>query len=655
MEPSSVERRLAAIIAADVVAYSRLMGVDEVGTLNALKAHRAALIDPVVAAHHGRLVKTTGDGLLLEFASVIDAIVCAVAIQRGMLSRNRTVPEDQRIVFRIGVNIGDVIIDGDDILGDGVNVAARLEALCEPGGVCISRAANEQVRDKLSLSFADLGEHTVKNIARSIGVYGLAAKDIATLPETLVAPAPPAPAPASSVARRGWRAGAAAAGLAIVVGAAAWWATGSGPATTPQAFERQLAAALAQALPAKPAPYGGETASAYAKLPGHRAIAVARHAGGTWRTGGWSTREAAEEKALERCQLVYGEPCALAASDDALAPAGADGSRPARDMARVRYAGLFNPERIPALRAADARRPGGEAYAAAPGPKAVALHVGGTLVVSTGAATQRAAEEQALRDCNDNPQRNRAEGACHLYAVGNQVVLPLRSTAPISAPAAAAAAAAATTVPANADDAARDALLATLARIAPALSPAAREALVLAYRSAPAHKALAAQPPANTWRVSGQASAQVAEERTLEGCQARYGAPCIAVAVNDTVPVGPAEGERQRRSMPRATYDGAFDPQQIPAAGDALRRRADVIGYRAAPGPKAAAFHPWGRLFVVTGATTQRAAEEQAIAACNADPQRNGQVGPCLLYAVVDQVVLTRRLIAPMTPAPAAP
>src|SRR5271168_5016349 len=152
-----IQRRLAAILAADVVGYSRLMSVDEIGTLSALKAHRRALIDPAIAAHHGRIVKTTGDGALVEFASVVDAVACAVVMQRGMVSRNASVAEDRRIVFRMGINVGDIIIDGDDIFGDGVNIAARLEALCEPGGVCISRAANEQVRDKLSLSFADRG------------------------------------------------------------------------------------------------------------------------------------------------------------------------------------------------------------------------------------------------------------------------------------------------------------------------------------------------------------------------------------------------------------------------------------------------------------------------------------------------------------------
>ena len=149
MANPTVERRLAAIVAADVVSYSRLMGTDEVGTLRTLKAHRRDLIDPAIAGHRGRIVKTTGDGMLVEFASVVDAVACAVAVQRGMFGRNALEPEDKRIVFRIGINVGDIIIDGDDIFGDGVNVAARLQTLCDPGGVCISRAANEQIRDKL--------------------------------------------------------------------------------------------------------------------------------------------------------------------------------------------------------------------------------------------------------------------------------------------------------------------------------------------------------------------------------------------------------------------------------------------------------------------------------------------------------------------------
>ena len=151
-----MQRRLAAILAADVVGYSRLMGADEMGTHTALKSHRRELIDSTIAEHRGRIVKNTGDGMLVEFASVVDAVSCAVNVQRSMVQRNAGIPQDKQIVFRIGINIGDIIIDDDDIFGDGVNIAARLETLCEPGGVCISRSANDQIRDKLSIAFADL-------------------------------------------------------------------------------------------------------------------------------------------------------------------------------------------------------------------------------------------------------------------------------------------------------------------------------------------------------------------------------------------------------------------------------------------------------------------------------------------------------------------
>jgi class 3 adenylate cyclase/pimeloyl-ACP methyl ester carboxylesterase len=181
-----MQRRLAAILAADVVGYSRLMGGDEMGTLTALKSHRRELVDSGISEHHGRIVKTTGDGMLVEFASVVDAVACAVKIQRNMVRRNVGIAAEKQIVFRIGINVGDIIIDGDDIFGDGVNIAARLETLCEPGGVCISRAANDQIRDKLSMSFADLGEQAVKNIARAVGVFGLTAKDIEAIPESAI-------------------------------------------------------------------------------------------------------------------------------------------------------------------------------------------------------------------------------------------------------------------------------------------------------------------------------------------------------------------------------------------------------------------------------------------------------------------------------------
>src|SRR6478752_3598917 len=164
-------RRLAAILAADVAGYSRLMGADEEGTLERLKALRRELLDPKIAEHRGRIVKTTGDGLLVEFASVVDAVRCAVDIQRHMAERNAGVAAEQRIEFRIGLNVGDIIIDDKDIYGDGVNIAARLEGLAAPGGICVSRVVRDQVRDKLDFSFEDMGEQQVKNIARPIRTH----------------------------------------------------------------------------------------------------------------------------------------------------------------------------------------------------------------------------------------------------------------------------------------------------------------------------------------------------------------------------------------------------------------------------------------------------------------------------------------------------
>jgi class 3 adenylate cyclase/TolB-like protein len=165
------ERRLSAILAADVVGYSRLMGEDEEGTLAGLKAHRRTVVDPAIANHRGRIVKTTGDGMLVEFASAVDAVRCAVDIQRSMVERNEAAPPERRIQFRIGINVGDIIGDGSDIYGDGVNVAARLEAMAEPGGILVSRAVRDPVRDKLSFSFEDLGNVSAKNIARPIHVF----------------------------------------------------------------------------------------------------------------------------------------------------------------------------------------------------------------------------------------------------------------------------------------------------------------------------------------------------------------------------------------------------------------------------------------------------------------------------------------------------
>jgi adenylate cyclase len=234
-----MERRLAAILAADVVGYSRLMGEDEAGTLAALKVHRTELIDPRIAEHNGRIVKVMGDGLLVEFPSVVEAVECAVEIQRGMIERNADVPHDRRIELRIGINLGDVIVEDEDIHGDGVNVAARLESLAEPGGICVRRTVRNQVRDKLPLAFEDLGEVELKNIARPIRVFRVRLDDGAERPPSMTIRRLPA----------AWQWRAVAAGVVVLLAAAsvvAWlqpWA----PDVEPASVER-----MALPLPDKP-------------------------------------------------------------------------------------------------------------------------------------------------------------------------------------------------------------------------------------------------------------------------------------------------------------------------------------------------------------------------------------------------------------------
>ena len=183
MAEAHVERRLAAVLAADVAGYSRLMGADEEGTLARLNAHRREFLEPTIAEHRGRIVKRTGDGILLEFGSAVDAIRCAIQTQRGMAQRNAAVPADRRIEIRIGIHVGDIIIEEGDIFGDGVNIAARLESIAQPGGICISEDAHRQVRDKLNIAFDDAGEQQLKNITRPVRVYRIMfGEDSATRP-----------------------------------------------------------------------------------------------------------------------------------------------------------------------------------------------------------------------------------------------------------------------------------------------------------------------------------------------------------------------------------------------------------------------------------------------------------------------------------------
>src|SRR5262245_58631724 len=209
--PARVERRLAAILAADVAGYSRLIGADEEGTLSRLKALRAKVIDPKIAEHHGRIVKTTGDGLLVEFASVVDALRCAAEIQAAMAESNAPLPAEKRIDLRIGINMGDIDVEDGDIFGDGVNVAARLEGLAEPGGICVSARVREDAAGKIELAFRDLGERQLKNIARPVRAYAVGA----------------AASPTQHSRRRIVTSRLAAAAILLAVagiGATAWWA-----------------------------------------------------------------------------------------------------------------------------------------------------------------------------------------------------------------------------------------------------------------------------------------------------------------------------------------------------------------------------------------------------------------------------------------------
>ena len=225
MAEERVQRRLAAILAADVAGYSRLVREDEEGTIAAVRRHLGEIIEPEIAACRGRVFKTMGDGLLAEFASVVDAVRTAVATQDAVAERNTDLPEDERIAFRIGVNLGDVVIDGENIHGDGVYIAARLEGLAEPGGICASDKVYEEVRDRMGVAFEDMGAREVKNIDRPVRVFRV-------LPDGEAVAAPPV-STAKKKSAKTWRAVAAAVLVAAIAGGGVWWWDSRQPHVTP--------------------------------------------------------------------------------------------------------------------------------------------------------------------------------------------------------------------------------------------------------------------------------------------------------------------------------------------------------------------------------------------------------------------------------------
>src|ERR1700722_2821139 len=464
-----MKRKIPAIFAADVAGYSRLVAEDEEETLRRLASYRSVM-DDFIARAGGRIFNTAGDAVLAEFPSAVEAVRCAIDIQESLRTRNMAYPSSRQMNFRIGITIGDVIERDGDLLGDGVNIAARLEGLAQVGGICISRAVHEQVANKLSVPFTDIGEQQVKNIPTPVYAYMLQLRAEDGLK---AAAAPNKTSPSASPSK--WPAAIALAGVVAIAAAAAYLPLASylrGASTTPRE------------APAAPAP------NRRASRPPER--------------------------------QALGTPTSPAAP-------------------------------------------------APPSPSAVK--------------------------------------------------------------------------PAT--------LAATLAMLT--LTPAARDDLVNTYEGAKTHKALVGVPGTDRhWLVVGRRSGELAQERALEGCQVWSNDPCALIALDDLVTAEPAGGKWSVHDMPRVHYAGTFDPERIPSALPAMRGRADVLGYRDAPGPKAAAFHPSGRIFTVTKAENERGAQERALGECNADPVRNGQSGPCFLYAVGDQVILPQRRSTSAAAAPQA-
>jgi len=434
-----------------------------------------------------------------------------------------------------------------------------------------------------------------------------------------------------------------------VAGAAAWYwigvPTGGAPVTRQTASvsgaDRSLIDILserfASAMPILDQQWRQDQARMYESARAHKAQAVSLQPPGSWRSAGRPDADNAEEAALEQCQVVFGKPCILLAVDKDVTTPPTDGKWKPRDMPRARYAGDFDPGQIPGLGPGNRNRLDIVDYRSARGPKAaVYLPDGGRVFTITEAVTQRAAEERALKACNDEATLNKSYGTCLLYAVADRVVLPLRLKEPLTAPML------------------REILSARRASAVPTLDEKSRAVVAREYEDETLHKAQAASSnPSGTWHASNRPTITNAQDSALENCQVYYGGPCILLATDNEVEPTPGDGKWLAHDMPRATYAGSYDPEQIPGVVPATRARGDILSYSSAPGPKAAALHLVGaqggsRLFIVTKAASQHAAEEQALKACNDDPIKIVQ-RPCFLYAVGNEVVLPRRLREPLT------
>jgi class 3 adenylate cyclase len=451
MEEHDIKRKLATIMVADIVGFSRLTANDEDWTIRSLGEFRR-IVDEIIARHDGRIFNTGGDSVLAEFASPVEAVRCAVDFQEAARSRNLLQPRDRQLRFRIGINLGDVMVRGSDLLGDGVNIAARLEGLAEPGGICVSGSVWDQVNGKLSIGYIDIGEQSVKNIPRPVRAYHLRVDGVIEevgKPAVAAASGTPAPLRVERSRRPLIAALIGAVGVIVVLAAGLAWellpksgvpvppiASAAAPASTPVApaispLRESLSVRLASAVPSMAGATRDEAVRIYMNAPLNKALAASPDPAGHWETWDRPTLENARESALEGCQVYHGRPCILLAAGDAIQPLPADGKWLAQDMPRARYSGDFDPAQIPSISPALRQRDDIANYRAAAAPKAVAFHpIRNRVFIVTGASNQRGAEEEALKTCNDDAVRNKFAGPCYLYAADNRVVLPLRLTKP---------------------------------------------------------------------------------------------------------------------------------------------------------------------------------------------------------------------------------
>jgi adenylate cyclase len=458
-EEQELQRKLTTIMVADIVGFSTLAASDEDWTVRTLGEVRK-VVDEIIKSHQGRIFNTGGDSVLAEFGSPVEAVRAAVDFQAAVRARNLLQPENHQLRFRIGLNLGDVLVRESDLLGDGVNVAARLEALAEPGGICISGTVWDHVAGKLTVAYVDLGDQFVKNIPRPIRAYHLRLEETSgTGPPKARAPVPGAaprsgghPATAAiPAARRGRRIAfygvLAVAALALGAGYWTWRSSGWPPAlrsadqaTTSQdttanpQLRQALEARLKSAAPTMPERARTGALNFYFVQALHKALAVPTTDGAMpWSTFSRPTADNAREAALEGCQVAFDSPCILIAIDDAAQPQPANNAWIAQDMPRTRYRGDFDPAQIPNGSPLLSQRADVAGYRSAPAFKAAAHHPGGlNMFIAASATDQRAAEIQALKLCNDDLKKFGAAGHCFLYAVGDRVVLPLRLKEPMT-------------------------------------------------------------------------------------------------------------------------------------------------------------------------------------------------------------------------------